>query len=98
MRNLGLARVTATEQELNDPELEEFVGKLVDLWIDASPQAAVGVSIATSSNHVSQHCFDDFGRQFPQFTNPVRLLGMITGIEDFSAFSSKVKEYVWKGL
>ena len=93
-----LARITATEQELNDPEIERFVGMLLDLWIDASPQAAAGVSIATSSNHASQDCFDDFGNQFPQFINPIRLLGMLTGIEDFSVFAVKVKEYVWTGL
>jgi hypothetical protein len=93
-----LARITATEQELNDSELEEFVGKLVELWIDASPQAAAGVSIATSLNHASQDCFDDFGSQFPKLTNPVRLLGILTGIEDFSVFAMKVKDYIWKGL
>ncbi|MBK8903105.1 MAG: hypothetical protein IPM53_18085 [Anaerolineaceae bacterium] len=93
-----LARITATEQELNDPEVEEFVGKLVELWIDASPQAAAGVSIATSSEHTSQSCFDNFGLQFPRLTNPNRLLGMLTGIEDFSKFAVLVKEYVWKGL
>lgn len=95
-----LARITATEQELEDPELEEFVGRLVELWIDASRQAAAGVSIATSLNHVSQDsdCFNDFGNQFPRFTKPVRLLGMLTDIEDFSAFAIKVKDYIWKGL
>ncbi len=93
-----LARITATEQELKDPELEEFVGRLVDFWVDASRQAAAGVSIATSLNHASQDCFNDFGNRFPRFTNPVRLLGMLTGIDDFAAFAVKVKDYVWKGL
>ncbi len=93
-----LARITATEQELDDPELEKFVGRLVELWIDASRQAAAGVSIATSLNHASQDCFNDFGNRFSRFTNPVRLLGMLTGIEDFSAFAVKVKDYIWKGL
>jgi hypothetical protein len=93
-----LARITATEQELDCPELENFIGLLPDLWIDASPQAAAGISIATSLSHMSYNCFDDFGQQFPTFTNPIRLLGMLTCIGDFSAFTVKVKEYVWKGL
>ena len=93
-----LARITATEQELDDKELEEFIGTLLDLWIDRSSQAAAGVSIATSSNQVSQSCFDNFGRRFPDFIQPIRLLGMLTGIEDFSIFAMKVKKHVWKGL
>lgn len=93
-----LARITATEQELDAPELEEFVGRLVELWIGASRQAAAGVSIATSLNHASQDCFNDFGNRFPRFTNPVRLLGVLTGIDDFSAFADTVKNYIWKGL
>ncbi|MHB0965812.1 MAG: hypothetical protein ACYC36_05085 [Bellilinea sp.] len=93
-----LARITATEQESEDPELEEFFGRLPDLWVDASPQAAAGVSIATSSNFVEEDCFDDFGTQFPRFTQPVRLRGMITGVLDFSKLSLLVQENVWKGL
>jgi hypothetical protein len=93
-----LARIIATEQESNDPELQDFIGNLLDLWIDASPQAAVGVSIATSSNHVSEDCFAEFGNKFPQFTDPIRLLGMLTGIEDFSLFAMKIKEFIWTGL
>lgn len=93
-----LARITATEQQLNDTELEEFIGKLLDLWVDASSQASAGVSIATSNSHISQDCFDGFGSQFPKFIDPVRLLGMLTGVEDFSTFAIKVKEYIWKGL
>jgi hypothetical protein len=93
-----LARVTATEHELENPELEVFVGKLLDLWIDASYQASAGVSIATSLEHVSQNCFDDFGGQFPNFVDPIRLQGILTGIDDFSRFAIKVQEVVWKGL
>ena len=93
-----LARITATEQESDDSEIEEFIGMLPDLWIDSSPQASAGVSIATSLRHASENCFNDFGQQFPRFTNPVRLLGMLTGINDFSALAVKVKENVWKGL
>ncbi len=56
-----LARIIATEHELDNPELEIFVSTLLDLWIDASYQASAGVSVATSLKHVSLNCFDDFG-------------------------------------
>ncbi|HML41260.1 MAG TPA: hypothetical protein PKD23_11310 [Bellilinea sp.] len=93
-----LARITTTEQETVNPELEEFLGLLPDLWVDASPQAAAGVSIATSFKYVESNCFDNFGARFPRFTQPVRLRGMITGVLDFSKLSLLIQEYIWKGL
>ena len=93
-----LARITATEQEVANPELEEFLGMLPDLWVDASPQAAAGVSVATSTNFLELDCFNDFGNRFPKFTQPIRLKGMLTGVLDFSRLSVLVQEYIWKGL
>lgn len=93
-----LARYTATGQVGDDPEIQEFYGKLVELWRDASDQAAAGVSVATSLAHASNRCFETFGLRFPRFTDPVRLRGMLTTIDDFAAFCSKVQEEIWKGL
>jgi hypothetical protein len=93
-----LARYMATGQETSDAELSEFYGKLVDLWIDASPEAAAGVSVATNKNNVPMTCFTTFGDQFPRFKIPKRLRGMLTAIEDFPEFSSKVQRAIWKGL
>jgi len=93
-----LARYTATGQVVDDPEMQEFYGKLVELWIAGSDQAAAGVSVATSQAHVQNRSFDAFGQRFPRFTKPVRLRGMLTAIDDFAAFCSKVQEEVWKGL
>jgi len=93
-----LARITTTEQETADQELEEFLGMLPDLWIEASPQASAGVSVATSTNFVELNCFDEFGNRFPKFTKPVRLKGMLAGVLDFSKLSVLVQEYIWKGL
>lgn len=93
-----LARYTAIGQELSDDELKDFYGKLVDLWVDASPQASAGVSVTTSASHVPTRCFGTFGTHFPRFTDPVRLRGMLTAIDDFATFCRKVQEEVWKGL
>lgn len=93
-----LARYTAIGQELNDVELQEFYGKLVELWDDASDQAAAGVAVATSLAHVPRTCFGTFGQRFPRFIDPVRLRGMLTAIDDFAVFCSKVQEEIWKGL
>ncbi len=92
-----LARYTSIGQEL-DPELSDFFGNLVEMWLDATPEASAGVSINTSEVCIGSNSFNDFGEKFPEFIEPVRLLGMITAVEDFGQFSSKVQEFVWKGL
>ena len=93
-----LARYTAIGQEIADTTLSDFYGQLVDLWIDAKPEAAAGVSVATSLALCPRRCFTTFGRKFPRFTTPVRLRGMLTAIGDFSEFVNKVREYIWTGL
>lgn len=92
-----LARYTSIGQEL-DPELNDFFGNLVEMWLDAAPEASAGVSINTSEVCIGPNSFHDFGEKFPEFVDPVRLLGMITAVEDFELFSNKVREYVWNGL
>jgi hypothetical protein len=93
-----LARYTTIGQELPNTELAEFYGKLIDLWIEARPEASVGVAVSTNVDNVPSTCFTTFGDQFPRLTNPKRLKGMLTAIDDFLAFSEKVQRAVWKGL
>ena len=93
-----LARYTAIGQEISDQRLADFYGQLIDLWIDARPEASAGVSVATCVTRIPTRCFTTFGKHFPQMTNPVRLRGMLTAVQDFSEFAIKVREYVWKGL
>jgi len=94
-----LARYTSIGQEMRDnPELAEFYGKLPELWIEAEPSAAVGVSVAINMENVPATAFTTFGTQFPRFVDPRRLKGMLTAIEDFASFSAKVQEAIWRGL
>ena len=92
-----LARYTSIGQEL-DSELEDFFGRLVDMWTDATPEASAGISLNTSAAYIPPNSFHDLGTKFPEFVDPVRLLGMIAAVEDFALFSNKVREFVWKGL
>jgi hypothetical protein len=92
-----LARYTSIGQEL-DPELEDFFGSLVEMWLDARPEASAGVSINTSEICIPPNCFQDFGKKFPEYVDPVRLLGMIAAVEDFALFSTTVRGCIWKGL
>lgn len=93
-----LARYTTIGQELPDVELAEFYSKLIELWVEARPEAAAGVSVTTSLEHIPRRCFTTFGQQFPKFVDPVRLRGMLTAVGDFSAFALKVREFIWTGL
>lgn len=93
-----LARYTAIGQELSDQRLADFYGQLIDLWIDAKPEASAGVSVTTSVTRIPTKCFTTFGKRFPRFTDPVRLLGILTAIQDFPTFATKVQEFVWRGL
>jgi hypothetical protein len=93
-----LARYTAIGQEFDDPELADFYGQLIELWVDARPEAAAGVSVATSKAKVPRRCFTTFGKRFPEFVEPVRLRGMLTAIDDFSHFAVRVRAHIWSGL
>ncbi|MFC1930683.1 hypothetical protein ACFLXJ_00515 [Chloroflexota bacterium] len=93
-----LARYTTVGQEIADPEMAEFYSRLPDLWIDATGEASAGVCVATSSNCIPNRCFSTFGRHFPRFVNPVRLMGMLTATFDFPTFTDTVRSYIWTGL
>ena len=93
-----LARYTTIGQELPDAELAEFYSKLIEFWVEARPEAAAGVSVTTSVEHIPQRCFTTFSQQFPRFVDPVRLRGMLTAVGDFPAFALKVRESIWTGL
>jgi hypothetical protein len=93
-----LARYTSIGQELQDTNLADFYSQLVEHWIEASREAAAGVSVAMDSDRTPSSCFTTFGTQFPRFVSPRRLKGMLTAIDDFSSFSEKVQAAIWKGL
>jgi hypothetical protein len=93
-----LARFTTVGQELSDADLASFYSRLVELWIDASREAAAGVAVAMDADKTPKTCFTTFGTQFPRFVAPRRLKGMLTAIDDFVSFSAKVQTAIWKGL
>ena len=45
-----LARFSKVGQSLGDPELQQFYGRLLELWRDAAREAGGGISVATASD------------------------------------------------
>jgi hypothetical protein len=94
-----LAEYTAVGQRLDNPDLASFFSQLVELWLRSDARAAAGVAVHTSVvNLPGGQCFTTFGRRFPTFTNPVRLRGLVTAVDDFSAFAELVRDRVWAGV
>lgn len=93
-----LARYTEVGQQIPNDELQAFYGQLCELWVNAGKETSAGVAVATSLCHVPADCFTTFGQRFPKLVDPVRLRGMLTAIGDFSDFSIRVRDYVWKGI
>ena len=83
----------------DDRAVAELYANLVDLWIDAEPQAGVGVAVATSRSKAPQRrCFTNMHRHFPSLTRGDQLEGLVAGIADFPAFVRLVRRFVWNAL
>ena len=85
-------------QYLDDPELADFYGRLMDYWIDATPQSAPGVSIASSQESVPDECFDNFPTYFPKFLDPPRCRGTVIAVDNLRNLAARVKDKLWSGL
>ncbi len=82
----------------DDPEKAEIYGQLLELWLQNSPKAAAGVSVATSVSKIPKGKLEDLGKHMPGFTQPLRLEGLLNVLGDFEDFAEKVQQHIWKGL
>lgn len=79
-------------------ELGLLYAELVDLWVDGSPRAGLGVAVATSDSHRPTRAFGGLVRRFPQFPAPDQREGLLLAFGDFRQFSQRVLEVLWSGL
>lgn len=77
-----------------------FYGHAVDLWLDGSNRAGVGVSVAASDHHTPSRptAFRSITTAFPQFSGPGQTEGVVVGVPNFPGFAIRVREIVWSGL
>jgi hypothetical protein len=83
---------------VEDEEVARFYGRLLDMWIDTSQEASVGISIGTSVRSVPPKCFGAMPGRFPKLAGPERLIGLTEALDDFGRFSLQVRDEIWSGL
>lgn len=91
-----LARFSKVGQGLPDPELQNFYGRLLELWRAAAREAGGGISVATASNATK----DSFG-SYPNywaFGHDDQRQGLVVTIEKYDDFAKQVRRELWKGL
>jgi hypothetical protein len=94
-----LSKISLTGQYASaSRELQEFYGKLMDLWVEADQAAAAGISIGISQSTLPKRAFMKFPTRFPRLLTPPRLRGLIAASNDFPSFATSVRDGLWKGL
>lgn len=91
-----LARFSKVGQGLGDPEMQQFYGRLLELWRAAAREAGGGISVATKSDVIAD-CFGNY-RSYWAFGNDDQRQGLVVTIEDYAAFAKQVRQELWNGL
>jgi hypothetical protein len=79
-------------------DLGKLYAELVQLWLDAAPEAGAGVAVATARRHSPRRCFSTMEQHLPRFDHRGRLEGLVTAIGNFSDLTRQVRDVVWIGL
>ena len=91
-----LARFSKVGQGLGDPELQQFYGRLLELWRAAAREAGGGISVATASDATAD-CFGNYPSYWA-FGHDDQRQGLVVMIEDYAAFAKQVRQELWNGL
>jgi hypothetical protein len=95
-----LAKLAGPETVEQEGPLGALYAEIVELWLDASDRAGVGVSVGTSAEHAPARprAFGSLAAAFPHFTGPGQRESIIVAVPDFPQFAQRVREIVWSGL
>jgi hypothetical protein len=95
-----LAKLAGPDTIAQAGVLGDFYAEVVELWLDGSDRAGVGVSVGTSAVHAPSRAtaFRSITTAFPQFSRAGQTEGLVVAVPDFPAFATRVREIVWSGL
>jgi hypothetical protein len=95
-----LAKLAGPATLEQDGPLGEFYADIIELWLDRSRRAGVGISIGTSIEQavITQHSFRSLTLTFPEFTNSSQTEAIVIAMPEFPRFAQRVKDIVWSGL
>jgi hypothetical protein len=95
-----LAKLAGPETVEQPGHMGRLYADIVELWLDGSRRAGVGVSVGTSVQHApaGPAAFGSITTAFPQFDQPGQTEGIVVAMPDFPAFALRVREIVWSGL
>ncbi|WP_240361443.1 MULTISPECIES: hypothetical protein [unclassified Streptomyces] len=80
------------------PDSRGFISTLVPRWLNADPSSNGGVSVAINESATPDKAFHTSHDHLPTHTHPGALNGLIVAVDDFEAFATTVREYVWTAL
>ncbi len=98
--NEYLAKLAGPDTVEQRGALGKFYAEVVELWLDGSERAGVGVSVGTSDTHAPSRptSFRSITTAFPHFVAPGQAEGVVVAVPDFPGFAVRVRKIVWSGL
>lgn len=95
-----LAKLAGPETIEQGGELGSLYADMVEMWIDQTDRAGVGVSVSTSSSRAptGARAFRSISTAFPAFTAPGQAEALVIAVPKFSRFAKRVRKIVWSGL
>lgn len=95
-----LAKLAGPETIVDHGLLSQLYASMVELWLERSARAGVGVAIGTSQHHApkSDRTFGSIKTAFPEFVESAQTESIVIAVPDFPGFAKRVKEIVWSGL
>lgn len=95
-----LAKLAGPDTVDQGGPLGALYANIVELWLDWSDRAGVGISVGTSSQYAptGPGAFNSIVKAFPRFNQPGQLESIVVAMPDFPAFTERVREIVWSGL
>jgi hypothetical protein len=95
-----LAKLAGPDTVEQRGPLGAFYAEIVELWLDGSDRAGVGVSVGTSDIHAPSrpNSFKAITTAFPHFRARGQAEAVVVAVPDFPEFAARVREIVWSGL